>query len=103
MEKTRYEEFIESYEDDRDKVRQELKDKGVYDFQNYFIALEEFQNKVNASVFVYLFGSQLGEHLWEKFVNQSGRNAIRRLSTLTSEYRFFILHEIKVNKYLYFQ
>lgn len=30
-------------------------------------ALIEFNNKANQNIFVYLYGEQMGEHLWQQF------------------------------------
>lgn len=104
---TRFEEFTNSFKEAREFDRVEewkkpLIDNGTYKFSDDLKKLSQFQNNLSRETMVYMFGEQLGDHLWEKFVHQSGRNLLRLLPTLTDEYRFFILHEFRNNPNVFF-
>lgn len=45
----------------------EAKQNKIRDFYIDLYKLVEFGNKANQNLFVYLYGQQMGEHLWLKF------------------------------------
>lgn len=98
---TRFESFQASARSNIEQYRKDLKGDGTFQYVDQLKELAEFSNKVNNKLMVYLFGQDLGDHLSVKFVVQCDRNLLKFLMALTSEYRFFILHEIKNNETLY--
>lgn len=99
--KTRCEIFTENAKQDIDKYRKELIGDGSFDFSSQIKELEKLQSNMSQSTLVYLFGDDLGRHLFAKFVNEYSRNLLSFFRGLHSEYRFFILYELKNNKYLF--
>jgi len=100
-EMTRFEWFTADAKRDIQAYREKLKGDGTFSYVNQVIQLETFGKKLNRNLFIYLFGERLGDHLNEKFVIESHRNLLAFLSSLTSEYQFFLLHELKNNESLY--
>lgn len=101
MELTRYEEFIAAAHDDWDTYYNRLGGDGSFQYAAQVRQLQELSHKMNGSMLIYLFGEQLGAHLWTKFAGQFKGNLLNFLSYLTEEYRFFILYELKTNKLLF--
>lgn len=97
---TRYQDFVGSFETAKrdDTVADWRKSKQpMYDASKVIKDLQRFQTKASGAMFVYMFGEQLGAHLWEKFADQNRRNMLTFLNQLTDEYRIFIVHEIQLN------
>lgn len=92
--KTKFEEFKQACDDDIDAMRDQLRGRGVYDYTRLATDLHKAQNKMNMYHLIDMFGNQLGEHLWMKFLN-SQRNILTWLNTLNEEYRFFVLVNIQ--------
>ena len=63
--------------------------------------LQTLQNKMSGFLLIYLFGHELGEHLWTKYCTDHNRNMLSWLNNLTAEYRLFILYQVKSNDGLY--
>lgn len=102
MNKSRFETFVEEFKKDPDNYQKKLFADGSFAYSEQVDNLIEFANKVNYNLFVYLFEHQLGEHLATKFIEENNRNLLSFFSRIDSQYRFFILYEIKNNKNLYF-
>lgn len=102
-EKSRYDLFLAEAKEDREAFRERLKGDGTFDFCTQVKALELLSTHLNTAMMVYLFGEHPGRHLAEKFAGQCGRNLLFFFSQLTTDYRFFILHELKNNKHLFYQ
>lgn len=96
---SKFDEFKKECMEDIDMMRDQLRGKGVYDYTRIITSLMKAQNKMCQSHLVMLFNKQLGEHLWEKFIN-SDRNILRWLSNVSEEYRFFILLHIHEGEWL---
>lgn len=99
---SRFEQFILDFQNNPAYFKEKLSGNGSFEFSDSISLLQEFSNKVNYNIFIYLFGKQLGEHLVEKFAIECDRNLLKFLSSIDSEYKFFILYEIKTNSVLYF-
>lgn len=102
-ESSRYDLFLAEFKANPGAFRERLKGDGTFQFCEQVKELETLSNKINLAMTVYLFGDILGRHMAEKFVGQCGRNLLFFLSQLTSEYRMFILHELKNNPKLFLQ
>lgn len=99
--KSRYELFKETAEEDIRAHQDRMAGDGTFDYVSQVNQLEKLSINLSGNMMVYLFGDQLGNHLWEKFAIGSHRNLLYFLRGLTSEIRFFILHELKNNKSLF--
>jgi len=99
--KSRYEIFKESAQEDIEAYRKRLTGDGTFQYCAQVDQLERLSINLSSSIMAYMFGEQLGGHLWEKFATQCSRNLLFFLRQLTSEYRFFILHELKNNDRLF--
>ncbi len=99
---SRFEKFISDFQNNPSYFKEKLSGNGSFEFSDSISLLQNFSNKVNYNIFVYLFGQQLGEHLAEKLAIECDRNLLKFLSAIDSEYTFFILYEIKTNSLLYF-
>lgn len=100
-EKTRYEQFKENAEADLRAHQDRLSGDGTFSYVAQVEQLERLSIRMSGHTLSYLFGEQLGTHLWEKFVTECHRNLLHFFRHLTSEYRFFILYEPKNNKLLF--
>lgn len=98
---TRFEEFKQSAKSDLTNYRQMMDDTKVWEFKEHLKLIQEFQNKVSYRLMNYLFGEQLGPHLWSEFREQNQGNALNWFSRLNGEFYIFVLHEIKNNRTLY--
>lgn len=101
-EQTRYEAFTARFKADPTQFRGELKGDGTFEFCTQVKQLEKLSNHINLAMMLYLFGEQPGRHLAEKFAGQCGRNLLFFFSQLTTEYRMFILYELKTNENLFY-
>lgn len=99
--KSRYEIFKGSAQADIKSYRDNLKGDGTFQYCEQVCQLEKLSMNLSGSILIYLFGEQLGAHLWEKFAGECHQNLLLFLRQLTSEYRFFILHELKNNDRLF--
>lgn len=100
---SRYELFLAEARVDMDAYRERLKGDGTFEYSAQIKQLERLSTHLNLAMMVYLFGEHPGRHLAEKFAGQCGRNLLFFLGQLTSEYRLFILHELKNNDRLFIQ
>lgn len=98
---SRYEQFVENAQHRRDTYYDELSGDGSFDYHDQVTALIQLSNQLNAGILVYLFGEQTGMHLAEKFILECDRNLLRFFSCIDSQYRFYILYELKTNKTLF--
>lgn len=96
-EQTPYTLFLNAFRNDREGHIDRMKGTGMFEFSAMVKKLQELQHHMSRDTCVGMFGQQLGEHLWEKFVVQHNRNMLSWLTKLTDEYRFFILYESKNN------
>jgi hypothetical protein len=96
--KTRYEKFMEDANSDVERFKSDAHAEGIYKFTADIKLIEKLQYHINQRIVIDLFGKQLGEHLWDKFVEKHGRNLLSWLSKLTEEYRLFILYELKMGR-----
>jgi hypothetical protein len=99
--KSRFEKFSEDAKKDIDTYKERLVGDGTFSYVGQVIMLERLSHYMNRNMLVYLFGELLGDHLAETFAHQCNHNLLSFLSRLNSEYRFFILHELKNNKILF--
>ena len=99
--KSRCDIFKENAEADIDTYRDTLSGDGTFDYSKQVKELEKLSNKMSLRMMQYLFGEQLGSHLFDKYRNECSRNLLVFLSRLTTEYRFFLLHELKNNPALF--
>jgi hypothetical protein len=99
-EPTRYEQFHARFKRDPGQFKDELRGDGSYSYIAQAKQLERMSSKMGGDMLVYLFGEQLGNHLAHKFAGQCGRNLLFFLTQLTSEYRMFILYELKTNPHV---
>ena len=98
---SRYESFLSDAQADVASFKERAKEDGTYAFSSDINKIVEFSNRVSGKLMQYLFGDQLGKHLFEKFVCEYDRNFLDFLSYLHSNYKFFLLFEIKNNDMLY--
>jgi len=98
---TRYEEFRDDAMGDIKAYQDRLMADGTWTYVAQVEQLEKLSINMSGRMLVYMFGDQLGTHLFEKFVIECHRNLLYFLRQLTSEYRFFILYELKNNKNLF--
>lgn len=96
-EPSRFDLFVARWKRDPDQFRKELKGDGTFEFMAQVKELERLSNHINQTMLVYLFGEHPGHHLANKFAVQCGRNLLFFFSQLTTEYRMFILYELKTN------
>lgn len=101
QESTRYEIFKASAQADIDVYRRDLSKDGTFNYVDQVTQLERLSINMSGKTLVYLFGDLLGAHLWEKFVIECQRNLLHFFRRLTSEYKFYILHELKNNDALF--
>lgn len=99
-EPTRFEQFTARFKADPDKFRKELRGDGSFEYLAQVKQLERLANKMNGDMLVYLFGEHPGMHLADKFAYQCRRNILFFFSQLTTEYRMFILYELKTNPHV---
>lgn len=97
---TRFQEFLDKATAD-ESFRVDTESDGTYEFMRTVKVLTKFSRNLSQPLLVYMFGEQLGEHLFEKFAVQCRRDVLCFLPTLSDEYKFFILYEIKNNEELY--
>lgn len=96
---TRFEEFKNNAKSNDDYVK-EIEGNGSFEYKQQVKDLIRLQNNINRTMFIYLFGEQLGDHYARKFM-ENGRNLLKVLSEMDNECSFFLLHELKTNKNLF--
>lgn len=101
QEKSRFDQFKEGFEKDRDGHMDRMQAVGMFEFAKQVKSLRKLQSNINTNMMVYLFGDHPGRHLAEKFAIECRGNMLYWFGTLTDEYRFFILYELKTNNYLF--
>jgi hypothetical protein len=100
-EMSRYELFSATAKADINGYRERLKGDGTFQFCEQVIQLQKLNSHINVHLLTYLFGERLGEHMAQTFVTLHERNLLSFMGRMTSEYRFFILHELKNNEQLF--
>lgn len=100
-ESTRYELFLMDAQADITAYQDKLQGDGTWSYIEQVKQLEKLSINMNRRMLCYLFGEQLGEHLAEKYVYECRSNLLYFLRQLTTEYRLFILYELKNNKNLF--
>lgn len=98
---SRYQTFVDRAVDNFSDYEKKLKGDGSFQYSDQVVELIQLSNKMNGNLLVYLFGKQLGKHLAEKFVIECRRNLLEFFNCIDSQYRFFILHELKNDKHLF--
>lgn len=94
---TKFEEWKASFEQNSEGFREQNNKNGVYDFDKIVKRLQRLQNNMSHDVLITWFGSQIGDHLWEKFWMEDNRNILNWFNKLYGEYRFFIVSELNNN------
>jgi len=100
--KSRYELFCENALSDFSKYEKELKSDGSFNYSDQVTQLQLLSNKINLKMLKYLFGDFLGTHLAEKYAIECNRNLLTFFSAIDSQYKFYILYELKNNEDLFF-
>lgn len=98
---TEFESFKAAAGEDMAAYREKESTKAAFELAKTVEMLEQLQNKMSGYTLVRLFGDDLGLHLWEKFVNNHNRNVVSWLNSLTKEYRFYILHQLRNDPYFF--
>lgn len=98
---TEFEKFKASAEADMTAYREKPSTQAAFDLAKTTELLEQLQNKMSGYTLIHMFGEDLGSHLWGKFVSGHGRNVISWLNSLTKEYRFYILHQLRNDDYFF--
>lgn len=96
---TPYEHFYADFKRDPEALRARQKEIDAYAFSDIVQKLQRQQCNLSGYIMVDLFGEQLGNHLWEKFVIGHNRNLLSWLNNITTEYRFFMLNNLLTDKY----
>lgn len=101
LEPTRFEQFKVAAQADIKAYDKELHGDGTWCYVEQVKQLESLSINMNRRLLIYLFGEHIGDHLGTKFHDECRGNLLYFLRQLTSEYRFFILYELKNNKALF--
>jgi hypothetical protein len=101
MDMTRFDEFKQNAKADVKAYQKLMQDSGAWDLMRSAKLLSELQNKMNYRLMNYLFGVQLGGHLWDEFKHQHGGCVLRWFNRLNEEFYVYVLHEVKNNTTLY--
>lgn len=101
-EQSRYELFKSKAAEDINAYRKQAKGDGSFEYVEQVKQLRRLSNQMSRNMLVYLYGIQLGEHLFEKFVNDCQRDFLLFLGKLESETAFFLLYELKNNEQLFY-
>lgn len=94
---TPYEIFVNMFNTDPEQFREIRKTNGDYDFNIVVKGLVKLQNSMNGWQLEDWFGKELGGHLWQKFLD-SNRNLLNWFTSLTDEYKFFIVVQANIMK-----
>lgn len=94
---TKYESLMAQFKEDPEAFRKAQAEEQMHFFSKTVMRLQKLQHHMSQQTLVDWFGTQLGEHLWEKFVVGHRRNLLSFLSKLTDEYRYCILHMVKTD------
>jgi len=97
---TEFESFKAAAGEDMTAYREKESTKAAFELAKTAELLEQLQNKMSGHTLIHMFGEQLGLHLWEKFIGQ-GRNVLSWMNSLTKEYRFYILHQLRNDPYIF--
>jgi hypothetical protein len=97
---TRYDEFYEKFDENPEKFKDKARGNGSFEYNTQVEELSKLSNKLNMSLFIYMFGDTLGEHLMYKF-HKNDRNLLSFFNGLDENYKFFMLWELKTNKELF--
>ena len=100
-EMSRYELFSAAAKADIKGYRDRLKGDGTFQFCEQVTQLQKLNSHINIHLLTYLFGERLGGHMAQTFVTVHERNLLSLFSRMSSEFRFFILHELKNNEQLF--
>jgi hypothetical protein len=101
-ETSRYELFKAEAAQDIDHYRKKVKGDGSFEYVEQVKQLKRLSNRMSAPMMIYLFGEQLGEHLFEKLIIDCRRDFLYFLGTLDSQILFYLLYELKNNEQLFF-
>lgn len=96
---TKFEKWKEEFEENPEQFRSNQRESLVFNLDKAVIALQKLQNKMSCWDLEDLFGGQLGNHLWNKFINEHNRNILSWFNKLTNEYRFFIVTKLNEGKW----
>lgn len=91
---TPFEKWKEEFESDPEVFRAQQREEKIFMFDKAVIRLQKLQNSMSCWDLEDWFGGQLGNHLWNKFINEHNRNILSWFNKLTNEYRFFITTKI---------
>lgn len=94
---TEYEKWKDWFEHNPERFREQQKEEKVFMLDKAVKSLQKLQNHMSGFMLEDWFGEQLGNHLWEKFVNEHNRNVLSWFNKLTNEYRFFIVTQINTD------
>lgn len=100
-EMSRYELFSAAAKGDIKGYRDRLKGDGTFQFCEQVTQLQKLNSHINVHLLTYLFGERIGAHMAQTFVTVHERNLLSFFSRMSSEYRFFVLHELKNNEQLF--
>lgn len=90
---TEFESFVSSFKRDPESFRSSMQSQGDYDFAKVARTLQSAQNNLSGFIMSDMFGQQLGNHLFEKFVTQYNRNLLLFMNSLGTEEHFFLMHQ----------
>lgn len=83
-----------------EEYQSKMKGNGSFDYRRQVDSLIQLSNQMNGRLLIYLFGFWHGQHLADLYYN-CDRNLLTFFSRIDSEYRFFILYELKTNESLF--
>ena len=101
MEQTRFDLFKSQAQANIDAYHEKKSTKDTFALIKELDLITQLQYKMSGWTLIALFGDQFGEHLWVKFTQDHHGNLLNWLGSLSSEYRLFILHELKNDPYLF--
>ena len=98
---TEFEKFKAAAGEDITAYREKETTRHAFELAKTVEMMEQLQIKMSGYTLIHMFGEQLGLHLWEKFTSGHNRNVISWLNSLTKEYRFYILHQLRNDPYIF--
>ena len=97
---SRFEQFKKDAHGDWTAYRKRVQEEKLTEFSDAIKQLEKLQNRINSQMLTYLFGQRLGDHYAQKFVNHN-RNLLLFLDYMDDDARFYLLHQLKTNEFLF--